>query len=141
MSFSDTGLTGGLVAGYNWQNGNQVYGIEGEISFPGTYDYMASVRGRYGIINNNWLYYGTAGVTFIEGASASMPAFNVNVDTSSVGFVLGAGAETKINSRVTAGVEGLYNILAEETATAGSLSAKTSIDVFSIRARLTYKFD
>ena len=62
----DTKFTGGLLAGYNWQYGNQVYGIEGDINFLSDFDFLASIRGRYGVIYNDWLYYGTAGVSFIN---------------------------------------------------------------------------
>ena len=102
-SGSDTKLTGGFLAGYNWQYGNQVFGIEGDINFLSDFDFLASIRGRYGVIYNNWLYYGTAGVSFIDsGTSISLPGLQFD-GFSSAGFVVGGGAETKLNSHLSAG--------------------------------------
>src|SRR5215470_17859000 len=94
ISASDTQFTGGLIAGYNWQNGNQIWGIEGDISGLSDWDYIGSIRARYGVISGNWLYYGTAGVAFINsGGSVSVPGvFNWN-GFNPVGLAVGAGAE------------------------------------------------
>ncbi len=140
-SGSDTKLTAGLIAGHNWQHGDQVYGIEGDINFLSDFDYLASIRGRYGVIRNNWLYYGTAGVGFIDtGSSISGPGFHFD-GYSSAGFVFGGGAETKINSNLSAGVEGLFYLFPEDSQNVGGVTVKTSVDVFSVRGRLTYQLD
>jgi outer membrane immunogenic protein len=141
ISASDTQFTGGLLAGYNWQSGNNVWGIEGDISGLSDWDYLASIRARYGIVSGNWLYYGTAGAAFIN--SGNVSGFGISVSGPSfVGLAVGAGAETKINSHLTAGVEGIYYWFPDDTQTVCcGASVKTNVDVLSIRARLTYKFD
>jgi outer membrane immunogenic protein len=135
-------FAGGFMAGYNWQRGNQVYGLEADIALPSDLDYLASIRGRYGFINDNWLLYGTAGVAFIS-SGGSVSGMGIHYDGySAPGFVIGAGAETKITPRLTAGIEGLYYIFAEDSQDIGyGINIKTSVDVFSIRGRLTYQLD
>ena len=96
MSVSGSGsqLGIGLIAGYNWQNGNQVFGLETDIDLPSGFDYFGTVRGRYGVVNGNWLYYGTAGLSFTSATGSGYAGYN---GFSGVGYVVGAGAETKIN--------------------------------------------
>jgi outer membrane immunogenic protein len=143
VSASDTQFNGGLLAGYNWQSGDRVWGIEGDISGLSDWSYLASIRGRYGVIYGNWLYYGTAGVGFVDsGGSISVPGFFNFNGINPTGLVVGGGAETKINSRLAAGVEGLFYWFPDDTQNVGlGTSVKTSVDVFSIRARLTYQLD
>jgi len=89
QSIKATGFTGGFEAGYNWQSGNFVFGIEGDIeSFrlrggavssavypccaPATLivtsnasaDWLATARVRLGFAANDWLFFGTGGAAF-----------------------------------------------------------------------------
>jgi opacity protein-like surface antigen len=140
-SGSDTQFTGGLLAGYNWQSGDRVWGIEADISGLSDWDYIGSIRARYGLIYGNWLYYGTIGVGFIDsGGSISAPGFSYN-GYSNAGLAVGGGAETKINSRLAAGVEGIFYWFPDDTQNVLGTSIKTNVDVISIRARLTYQLD
>jgi outer membrane immunogenic protein len=138
-SASDTQFTGGILAGYNWQNGDHVWGVEADIGGLSDWDSVGSIRARYGVISGNWLYYGTAGVAFIDsGTSISGPGFNFS-GPNWVGLAVGAGAETKINSHLAAGVEGIFYWFPDDNV--GFSNAKANVDVLSIRARLTYRFD
>lgn len=131
----------GILAGYNWQSGNQVYGIEADIALPTGYDYFGTLRGRYGIINGNWLVYGTAGLSF-AGASSSANWGGYNYSGySNVGWVAGVGAETKINRNLTGGVEALYYGLLDDTQNVMGYTIKTSVDAFAVRGRVTYRID
>jgi outer membrane immunogenic protein len=126
FSGSDNNFTGGVLAGYNWQSGNRLWGIEGDINDlnGGT---IGSIRGRYGVIYGDWLYYGTAGIGLTDNAT---------------GLVVGGGAETKINSRLSAGVEGLFYWFPDIVdSNFGFASVKADAEVFSVRARFTYQFD
>src|SRR5215469_7625462 len=99
-SGSNTQFNGGLLAGYNWQSGDRVFGIEGDINGLSDWDFIASIRARYGVIYGSWLYYGTIGVGFVDsGNSISAPGFSFN-GFSNAGLAVGGGAETKINSRL-----------------------------------------
>jgi outer membrane immunogenic protein len=129
----------GLIAGYNWQRGNQVFGIETDIDLPSGFDYFGTLRGRYGIVSGNWLYYGTAGLSFTS-AGGSSGYYNYS-GFSGVGYVVGAGAETKINSHLAAGFEGLYYGFMDDSQNVMGYTIKTSVDAFAVRGRITYQFD
>ena len=68
------GLLGGGQLGANWQNGQFVYGVEGDLQASGADDTFAgykftnpwfgTVRGRAGYAFNNVLLYGTLGLAF-----------------------------------------------------------------------------
>ena len=80
-SAAPSGFTGGLQLGYNWQLGPLLYGLEGDLGelglagsassafIPFIYntststdmDFYLTLRGRLGILFNQWLIYGTAG--------------------------------------------------------------------------------
>jgi outer membrane immunogenic protein len=84
---NSSGVTGGAQAGYNWQFGSFVLGVEADInslslkgstSGTGTYpccaptsftvnsavstDWLFTARPRVGYAVNNWLFYGTGGL-------------------------------------------------------------------------------
>jgi opacity protein-like surface antigen/outer membrane protease len=88
QSISPTGFTGGEQAGYNWQFGQLVTGVEADFNYlhmngsansgavaypfnPGRFfvvssyahsDWLATARGRVGFAQNNWLFYATGGL-------------------------------------------------------------------------------
>lgn len=126
----------GLIAGYNWQSGNQVFGLETDIDLPSGFDYFGTLRGRYGVLSGNWLYYGTAGLSFTSASGAGYAGYN---GFSSVGYIVGAGAETKINSRVTAGFEALYYGFMDDSQSFYGTTVTTSADAFAVRGRITYQ--
>ncbi|HUF43970.1 MAG TPA: hypothetical protein VMN43_01390 [Aestuariivirgaceae bacterium] len=111
-SLDPSGLIGGVQAGYNWQAGSLVFGLEGDISFAdwddsavifdtdagdvgGPYaerhvgsvsaevDFLATIRGRLGYAFNSLLIYGTGGVAFVD-ATAKGRAQVDGVTTASV---------------------------------------------------------
>jgi outer membrane immunogenic protein len=65
---------GGVQLGYNWQNGQLVYGLETDIQLTGADDtvgaakfsntWFGTLRGRGGFTFNNVLLYGTAGLAY-----------------------------------------------------------------------------
>ena len=70
-----SGIAGGIQAGYNWQNGNFVFGGETDINLSGADDTFApwkfsnpwfgTLRGRVGRRGlNNFLFYGTGGLAY-----------------------------------------------------------------------------
>jgi outer membrane immunogenic protein len=78
-SLDATGGLGGIELGYNWQRGNIVFGVEGDLDiadlrdqFHGLFganffdaraklDYLSTIRGRVGYSFGNALVYGTGG--------------------------------------------------------------------------------
>src|SRR5215831_19195708 len=92
-SFSKTGFIGGGQIGYNWQHGDFVFGLEGDISglsgknsgppgFPffsytamqSQIRWLSTVRGRYGLAVGNTMAYATAGVA-VGGVKNTVNAF------------------------------------------------------------------
>jgi outer membrane immunogenic protein len=136
-SFSDTRFLGGVQAGYNWQfDPRWLIGVEADWDWTNTgygfcrqtsiesaacsdnefgfetisskTDWLATVRGRLGVIWGNWLFYGTGGAAWGRvnttltlsclagpGCGRSVtPVFTTSTtSTTKVGWVAGLGAE------------------------------------------------
>jgi outer membrane immunogenic protein len=110
-----SGFSGGVQAGYNWQNGPWVFGVEGDIQASGASDTFApwkfsnpwfgTVRGRAGYAFNNILLYGTGGLAFGELRGETL---GLSESHTTAGWTLGVGAEFGIYQNWTAKVEYLY---------------------------------
>ena len=95
-----SGLVGGAQAGYNFQTGPWVFGVEGDLQATGASDTFApwkfsnpwfgTVRGRGGYAFNNIFFYGTAGLAFGELIGQT---FGVSENHTNVGWTVGLGAE------------------------------------------------
>ena len=115
-----SGFSGGVQAGYNWQNGPWVFGVEGDIQVTGAEQTFApwkfsnpwfgTVRGRVGYALNHVLFYGTGGLAFGELRAETL---GVSESHGSVGWTLGAGAEMGLTRNWTARIEYLYVDLSE----------------------------
>lgn len=112
-------FVGGLQLGYNWQDGDIVWGVEADVSATGMeigdwdyayaeLDYLASVRGRVGMDIGDALIYATGGAGFISGISASSTTPHNKSSLSEFTWVAGAGAELALDDRVSLGAEALY---------------------------------
>jgi len=110
-----SGIEGGLQAGYNWQNGQFVFGAETDLQASGADDTFApwkfsnpwfgTLRGRAGIAMNNILFYGTLGLAYGE-----LKGENMALDESKthIGWAGGLGVEVGFNRNWSARVEYLY---------------------------------
>jgi outer membrane immunogenic protein len=119
------GGTGGIQAGYNWQAGNIVYGVELDfdalglsasryitteyISAAGTSftinqsiktDWLFTARPRIGWASNSWLWYVTGGLAVTE-----LKYDNTFTDTFASAFEDGSIAKTKAGWAVGGGLE------------------------------------
>ncbi len=118
------GFSGGGVAGYNYQLGNAVFGIEGDWTM-GTktasntldavkysIDWQASLRGRLGwLATEKTMFYGTAGVGWMRGTmNALVGALSTPMKDSRThfGYVVGGGIEHAFTSNLHARLEYLY---------------------------------
>lgn len=102
---NDVGLTGGVQAGYNWQVGSFVFGLEGDVNAlsngddrsiyvdardgvepgnlkgifagrgGGSANWLATLRARVGIAADRALFYVTAGVAFTDSQRAQSVYF------------------------------------------------------------------
>jgi outer membrane immunogenic protein len=147
---NDTELIGGVQAGYNWQMGSWLVGVEGDFDFAENINYLASVRGRVGWALGSWLLYGTGGVAFIDTdndfvvVSADDGPFNFSNGKTETGYVVGGGVDYKIAPRLSLGVEGLFYGFGSDSShlVAGDepFVLKQDEDFAVVRARLNYHF-
>ena len=110
-----SGFEGGVQAGYNWQRGPWVFGVEGDIQATGASDTFApwkfsnpwfgTLRGRAGYALNNVLFYGTGGLAFGELRGQT---FGLTETHTNVGWTLGVGAEVGLGQGWSAKIEYLY---------------------------------
>jgi outer membrane immunogenic protein len=127
-SATGSGWVAGAQAGYNWQQGSWVYGLETDLSGTGLkssmsgglvnpcpndvantsakIDWYGTVRGRAGWTAGNVLFYGTGGFAYGKvdlSSSFSTAGLSLNSDTSSVraGWVAGAGIEYLLQPNLT----------------------------------------
>jgi len=94
------GLFGGQV-GYNWQFGQFVYGLEGDVDWSdvrGTAgvvttrnSMLSTVRGRVGFAADRWMPYLTGGLA-IGNIRATVPGF-AGIDQTNTGWTVGGGVE------------------------------------------------
>jgi outer membrane immunogenic protein len=119
---SPSGLTGGLQAGYNVQNGQFVFGGETDVQISGADDTFApykfsnpwfgTLRGRAGFAVNNLLFYGTLGLAYgdLTGEISSL-----SEDKTHIGWAGGLGMEVGFTPNWSAKVEYLYMDLASRS--------------------------
>lgn len=142
------GIVGGVTAGYNWQSGPIVFGVEGDISATGADDRFATykfsnpwfgtARGRLGYAFNNVLLYGTAGLAF---GSLQAESGNLQQSQTSVGWTAGVGAEVGIYQNWTAKIEYLYVDLSKNTYTlTGTLPTDNALSFGTVRIGVNYHF-
>ena len=177
-SLSPKGFLGGLQLGYNWQTSNFVLGLETDIQgaaikasatqvlAPGLavvgtstvehkLNWFGTVRGRLGVAQNNWLFYGTGGLIYggvessLTQSAPTAPAFFVtdSRSTTRAGWTIGAGTEVGLG-KWTAKFEYLYYDMGRDTVTVQgtgvftgttySASQRTAGQI--LRAGLNYRF-
>lgn len=132
------GPLGGVHVGVNFDNGNLIWGFEGDYTVLGysdssaaavpdagapgpttdtisaDIDSVATLRGRVGVPQGNLLYYGTAGAAFAEGSFSFLDDESVGagagtLSLNSTGYVVGAGVEGNVSGGpLTWRLEALY---------------------------------
>ncbi len=140
-----SGFEGGAQAGYNWQTGPWVFGVEGDIEATGAADTFApwkfsnpwfgTVRGRGGYAFDNILFYGTAGLAFGELRGET---FGLSESHTNLGWTAGVGAEFGLTQNWSAKVEYLYVDLANSNYTITGLS--NGYRFGTVRAGVNYHF-
>ena len=151
LTFSKTTFIGGGQIGYNWQHGNFVFGLEGDISaltpknkfyegFSSSIQWLSTVRTRFGLAVGDTMVYTTAGVAF-GGVKNEIGPYSST--RTSVGWTVGGGVEHMLNRNWTIGLEGLFVDLGRSTLDTNH--SKTGSFRFSNQAvigrvKLNYKF-
>lgn len=126
------GVVGGGQAGYNWQLGTWLFGLETDIQgsgergssdvclvaafatgtglFTANYklDWFGTARGRIGILpTDRVLLYATGGLAY-GGVSATAPLIPLSWGSTRAGWTVGAGAEAAIDHNWSIKLEYLY---------------------------------
>ena len=110
------GWLGGVQAGYNYNLGGVVLGVEADIAYAGIdegddadhfdpedgINWLGTVRGRVGFALDSLLLYGTGGIAF-----AGIETFGDSQTLT--GWVVGAGAEYMVSDNLSLKAEYLYH--------------------------------
>ncbi|MDX8452727.1 porin family protein [Mesorhizobium sp. VK9D] len=154
LSLSSGGFLGGIQAGYNWQSGQMVYGVEADFqgsdvkaSFSGLFgpgeietkvDWFGTLRARLGFTPvDRFMVYGTGGLAYGHEKTTSGPT---SLSKTKAGWTVGAGAEYAINTNWTIKSEYLYTDLGKATFDVGGGSIDVKVPFHTVRVGLNYKF-
>jgi outer membrane immunogenic protein len=146
-SGSSINTSGGLVGGtlgYNWQLGQGVFGLEGDMDWSNIRgsttcgltscetqnDWLGTVRARFGYAFDRFMPYVTGGLAF--GGVQTNAAGLFSTSDTKLGWTLGAGLEGAIAGPWTAKIEYLYVDLGN--------SANADFRANLVRAGVNYRF-
>lgn len=155
---TDGGMVGGQL-GYNWQFGQFVWGLEGDLDWTGIHgstnvgpcvgfgcqtnsDFLGTVRGRVGYAFDRFMPYVTGGLAV--GNIRASDVFGPGIDQTNAGWTVGAGVEMAIAGPWTAKLEYLHYDLGSAHcdipcgAAPGTNSVSLSEEV--VRAGINYRF-
>ena len=155
-AMNQSGVLGGLHAGYLHQFGSVVLGVEADIEASGVtgndrgaggvvnglkHRWDASLRLRGGVAIDRVLVYATGGLAYLN-ASASDALFVQTVNTNFTGFTVGAGLEYAFTPNVSARVEYRYTDYGKTTArfTTGDYATRINPQIHAVRVGLSYHF-
>ena len=165
-SSGDPKMQGGFVggtAGYNWQTGNVVFGLEADAAWAdvsasaaGTVfvagvggvpasltsrtDAMGTVRGRIGWAINNVLLYGTGGYAWIDNKlTATLGGLSASDSKFHSGWTVGAGVEAFFAPQWSVKGEYLYRSLDGETYFSGTVPTGT-LNLHTVQVGVNYHF-
>ena len=128
------GYKGGILAGYNHQIDDIVFGVEADwgmsndivhnidptADFRFKLDHIATLRGRFGYAFDDTLFYVTAGGAYAQGEYNGIVAGIPNgLKQNQFGWVAGLGMEHAFTDSIRFRLEGLYTKLGDATYSAG----------------------
>jgi outer membrane immunogenic protein len=120
-SFNLSGALIGGTAGFNWQTGHVVLGLEGDVDWSSLHggtttlcpagcntnnEWLATVRGRAGYAFDRFLPYVTGGLA-VGDIRASTPGF-AGANQTNAGWTVGGGLEYALTNNWTAKAEYLH---------------------------------
>jgi len=147
VSITGNGFIGGVQAGYNWQVGSAVYGIETDIQYSDIavttadvdlieIDWFGTTRLRAGFLpTDNFLVYATGGVAY-----GKLSSIIAEVSDTRVGWTVGAGAEYAIDNNWSLKTEYLYTDLGSMSVESFGEVGDIDFKFHTVRAGLNYKF-
>ena len=117
-----SGFAGGLEGGYNWQNGQFLWGWEADLQVSDSSDMFANykfsnpwfgtIRGRGGLALDNILFYGTLGLAYGRG---HIDVGSLGESNFHVGWTAGGGLEVGLTRNWSVKAEYLFIDLASES--------------------------
>lgn len=158
-----SGWVTGLQGGYSWQQGNLVYGIEGDLGFLSADDEQSSataffqteyggygtLTGRLGYAEDRWLFYLKGGIALanIENRAGALvggaidPTDLTETDDTRLGWTIGTGAEFAFNPSWSLKIEYLYMDFGQDSSTNidGDLFRHDN-DLHTIKVGINYRF-
>lgn len=144
----DRALMGGIQAGYDFQAGPAVLGVEVEASYLGNAErnvpggkvrerYRGAAKAKAGVSLDRTLVYGTAGLTMTDYKGDSGTSVT---DGFQKGYLLGVGVEQAFGGGLSAKVEYDYVATDDVKATTSSGASKTNLKDHVLKAGLNYRF-
>jgi|DewCreStandDraft_4_1066084.scaffolds.fasta_scaffold12513_3 outer membrane immunogenic protein len=144
----DGGLIGATL-GFNWQTGQWVLGVEGDLDWTRIRgsslcaglpcstrnDWLGTVRGRLGYAVDRFMPYVTGGLA-LGNIDATITGIGT-ADTTKAGWTVGAGLESALWANWSAKLEYLYVDLGRGDSIAGSAA---DFRAHTVRAGLNYRF-
>lgn len=151
------GGVAGVQAGYNWQTGRFVLGVEGDFQWSGQrgdvtfcpvggcvagaafasashgLDWFGTLRGRLGVTADRFMLYATGGLAYGHLSSdysagfVGGPGVLLSVDQTRAGWTIGAGIEAFLARNWTMKVEYLYVDLGSFSGANGSATTSSTL--------------
>jgi outer membrane immunogenic protein len=160
------GFSGGALAGYNFQINQIVLGVEADITGGGLKDgprffpalggtqsaeinYIATLRARLGYDMGNWMPFVTAGLGVADLELFDSFGGGPNSDSQTLtGFVVGGGAEFKLDSLFSTGTNGnligrveyMYGDYGSKNFQIGGTPEPSDLKTHTLRAALIWRF-
>ncbi|MGR3795199.1 outer membrane protein [Vannielia sp. SX4] len=146
------GAFGGLTAGYNWQSGSSVFGIEAQLGFGNmsasytadgndfdvSVDSTLSLRGKAGVVAGNTMMYVLGGVTSAQISNTWGPG-EYDLDGTYTGLTVGAGIEQLLPNNLSWNLEAAYTRFAGVDDALGE-EYTGHADLLQVTAGLNYHF-
>jgi outer membrane immunogenic protein len=151
------GGAGGAHAGYNYQSGQYVFGVEGDVDFAdlnasgtGLYlgstvfrklewrsDWQGSARLRAGYARDNLLLYVTGGIAF---ANAKLSTGGANSSNTHVGWTAGIGADYAFSANWVGRVEARFTDFQKKSYWTIDGPVDSDWNQTTVTAGISYKF-
>ncbi len=151
------GFDASILAGYNWQAGRMVYGLETDIgkgrlkagrdngidSYSTDFGVQGSIRARAGyLVTPSFMVYATGGFAYAHSKISNDAIAGDTTKQWFTGWQGGVGTELKLDPRWSLRLEYLYTDYGAKTIT-GPVSGLTNTfdpTMHTVRAGLTFKF-
>jgi opacity protein-like surface antigen len=150
-----TEFIGGVEAGYNYQAGHLLFGVEGDfdgasfnhpalpVATLGSVNqhWVSTLAGRVGFVDDRWLVFAKLGGGWVQSnATVNLPGSSWSGSNTNSGWLLGGGIEYGFKPHWTVKLE--YDYLALSNWTSATVPAvQLNHDLQMVKAGINYKFE